>query len=86
MATWGITIGVARSIITRVNALSRNAHNIIEGRFGVDTPPEEVDELDEVGAAFNEVATRIDAFRSEAERLSVALVAGQTAARAGRSL
>lgn len=86
VATWGITIGVARSIITRVNALSRNAHDIIEGRFGVDTPPVEVDELDEVGAAFNEVATRIDAFRSEAERLSVALVAGQTAARADSTI
>jgi predicted signal transduction protein with EAL and GGDEF domain len=82
IATWGITIGVTRSIRKRVKALEDGATDIIAGRFSVGGPTDPVDELDGVAVAFNAVAVHIDRFRAESERLSIALLAGQPGARA----
>lgn len=82
LLTWGLVVALARSVIDRLQALSRGATNLIEGQLEMPVTRVRNDEIDQVHLVFRQVASRLDQFRSEAERLSVALLAGNTSARA----
>lgn len=82
LLTWGLVVALARSVIDRLQALSRGATNLIEGQLEMPVTRVRNDEIDQVQLVFRQVASRLDQFRSEAERLSVALLAGNTSARA----
>ena len=82
LLTWGLVVALSRSVINRLRLLSKGATNLIEGQLEMPVTRIRNDEIDQVHLVFRQVASRLDQFRSEAERLSVALLAGNTSARA----